>query len=165
MKDRIKVMVVLLGIILLSFIIIMIDINNEPYKEIFNQTSEGLIPAECRTDEDCDDLLVFSIPKACINYSCEKVECITDFDCNKFSLGVDNQDCINNTCVSYLNDCIEIARKDYHMDNPSCSYYQTCACKNYVVDEPRIEIKNENSIQIIREHGHYEDGIEFALIQ
>jgi len=90
-------------------------------------------------------------------------ECGNDYDCNRYFTSGDRRECVKNVCVSYLEDCKEIAKQDYNMERPKCRYYKTCTCEDYIVDSPEKRIEKGNSTQIIRETGHYENYLEFEI--
>lgn len=120
-----------------------------------------LIEPECTADSDCE--YRYYNPKKCIDNECVGVECMHDGDCNMIIYTNDYEKCINNTCVSFLDDCVRIAKSDYNMTNPDCSYIATCHCEDYIIDSPERRIVHGNSTQIISEQGHHENYVMFEI--
>ena len=87
------------------------------------------------------------------NYTCVQVDCKHDRDCYRVS-----DVCMNNTCIHFDELCEQIAKSDYNMTMPQCTYtkrYNSCDCKDKIITIPRQKIVNNNSITIIEEVHHF----------
>lgn len=143
-------------IIFLLFVLLLVSGCNN-----LEETKEGL---ECQDDNDC--VSVFYDREICKDNKCIEVQCVFDGNClrtldSSFSNNIGK--CIDNTCVYFLDDCIEVAKKDFNMENPECRFFDKCFCEDYIIDSPEKRIERDNSIQIISEKGHYENYVTFEL--